>query len=102
MWLSPVQVAVIPIADRHREFCGKVLQRLKSVGIRAELDNRDERMNAKIRDAELKKIPYVLVVGDREIENGAVAVRGKKEGNLGSMGIEEFIRFLQNKLEAKE
>ena len=102
VWLSPVQVAVIPIADRHREFCGKVLQRLKSVGIRAELDDRDERMNAKIRDAELKKIPYVLVVGDREIENGAVAVRGKKEGNLGSMGIEEFIRFLQNKLEAKE
>ncbi len=102
VWLSPVQVAVIPIADRHREFCGKVLQRLKSVGIRAELDNRDERMNAKIRDAELKKIPYVLVVGDREVENGAVAVRGKKEGNLGSMGIEEFIRFLQNKLEAKE
>ncbi len=102
VWLSPVQVAVIPIADRHGEFCGKVLQRLKSVGIRAELDDRDERMNAKIRDAELKKIPYVLVVGDREIENGAVAVRGKKEGNLGSMGIEEFIRFLQNKLEAKE
>ena len=66
VWISPVQAMVIPIADRHVEYADKVLQKLKAAGIRAEVDSRGERMNAKIRDAQMQKIPYMLVVGDKE------------------------------------
>src|SRR5436190_12590383 len=75
VWLSPVQAVLIPIADRHQEYCKQVQARLRASGIRAQIDSGVERMNAKIRNAQMQKIPYMLVVGDREQENGAVAVR---------------------------
>ncbi len=102
VWLSPTQVRIIPIADRHKDYAKKVYEKLTSEGFRVEVDDRDERMNAKIRDAELMKIPYVLVVGDREVEQDTVSVRSKREGNLGSMSVEEFAQMLKLKVERKE
>ncbi len=102
VWLSPVQVMVIPIADRHVDYGRSLVDTLKSNGLRVEIDEREERMNAKIRSAELRKIPYILVVGDREVETGSVAVRSKREGNLGSMSLKEFLEYILGKVKAKE
>jgi threonyl-tRNA synthetase len=93
VWLSPVQAIVIPISDRHREYCIGVQERLKKAGFRVELAAGEERMNAKIRNAQLRKIPYMLVVGDREQEAGAVAVRLRSGEDLKSKTMEEFIEF---------
>ncbi len=102
LWLSPTQVRIVPIADRHVEYGRKVLSLLLSEGFRAELDDRDERMNAKIRDAELMKVPYVVVVGDREAEAGTVSVRSKREGSVGTMKVEEFLNLLREKVSRRE
>jgi len=91
VWLSPVQAVLIPIADRHREYCTNVQARLKAAGLRVEMDSGEERMNAKIRNAQLRKIPYMLVVGDREQEGGAVAVRLRSGEDLKSKTVEEFV-----------
>ena len=88
-WLAPVQAMVIPIADRHQEYAEQVRSRLAEAGVRSEADMRNERMNAKIRDAQLQKVPYMLVVGDREAEAGAVAVRLRSGENLGAMALED-------------
>ncbi|GHO92482.1 threonine--tRNA ligase [Reticulibacter mediterranei] len=91
VWLAPVQVMIIPIADRHAEYAGKVLVTLKEAGIRAEIDTRGERMNAKIRDAQLQKIPYMLVVGDKEAAADAVSVRLRSNVDLKSMPLNQFV-----------
>jgi len=91
VWLAPVQARIIPIADRHLEYAKGVLARLKAAGLRAELDDSAERMNAKIRAGQLQKIPYLLVVGDREAADGAVAVRLRTNENLGAMPLDGFI-----------
>jgi threonyl-tRNA synthetase len=91
VWLSPIQAMVIPIADRHREYCSNVQSRLKAAGLRVDIDAGEERMNAKIRNAQLLKIPYMLVVGDREQEGGAVSVRLRSGEDLKSKTIDEFI-----------
>ncbi|HVB24478.1 MAG TPA: threonine--tRNA ligase [Ktedonobacteraceae bacterium] len=91
VWLSPVQAMVIPIADRHIEYANKVLEQLKAAGVRTEVDERSERMNAKVRDAQMQKIPYMLVVGDKEAANNAVAVRLRTNENLGATPLPDFI-----------
>ncbi|MDH4137190.1 MAG: threonine--tRNA ligase [Anaerolineae bacterium] len=91
VWLAPVQVEVIPIADRHNEYAYQVAGRLREAGLRVEVDDSSERMQAKIRAAQLQKIPYMLVVGDREAEKGTVAVRLRTEEDLGPRPVEEFI-----------
>ncbi len=92
VWLAPVQAMVIPIADdRHADYARHVAERLRATGLRAEVDMRKERMNAKVRDAQLQKIPYMLVVGDKEKEAGAVAVRLRTNENLGAVPLDEFI-----------
>jgi threonyl-tRNA synthetase len=91
VWLAPVQVAIIPIADRHQEYANKVLKTLKAAGVRAELDARSERMNAKVRDAQLQKIPYMLVVGDKEAANETVSVRLRTNENLGATPLASFV-----------
>ncbi len=91
VWLSPVQAMIIPISDRHHEYASKVLETLKAAGIRVELDIRGERMNAKIRDAQLQKIPYMLVVGDKEATADAVSVRLRTNVDLKSMPLSQFI-----------
>ncbi len=93
VWLAPVQAMVIPIADRHQEYANQVVAQLKKQGIRAEADLSDGRMQAKIRDAQVQKVPYMLVVGDREAEAGAVSVRLRSGEDLKSMPVERFIEI---------
>ncbi len=96
VWISPVQAMVIPIADRHGEYANKVLEKLKAAGIRAEVDSRGERMNAKIRDAQMQKIPYMLVVGDKEAAAEAVSVRLRSNVDLKSIPLTQFVERVSN------
>jgi threonyl-tRNA synthetase len=91
VWLSPVQALIIPITDRHNTYAQQVLTSLKAAGIRAEVDSRSERMNAKIRDAQLQKIPYMLVIGDKETASDAVSVRLRTGVNLPALALPTFI-----------
>lgn len=93
VWLAPVQVVAIPIADRHVPYSNQVVEQLKAAGLRAKLDDRSERMNAKIRDAQNQKIPYMLVIGDQEMESNMVALRLRSGENPGPMGLEEFLKM---------
>ena len=101
VWLSPVQAMVIPIADRHQEYAAQVVEQLRGEGLRADLDVRAERMNAKIRDAQMQKIPYMLVVGDREAEGGQVSVRLRSEENLGPMPTAQFLERAKSDIAAR-
>ncbi|HEX7557302.1 MAG TPA: threonine--tRNA ligase, partial [Leptolinea sp.] len=92
VWLAPVQAIVIPIADRHVPYAQDVLAKLKAEGIRTEVDDRNDRMNAKIRDAQNQKIPYMLVVGDREMEQSQVALRLRNGENPGAISLDDFIQ----------
>jgi threonyl-tRNA synthetase len=91
VWLAPVQAIVLPIADRHNEYAARVQAELQEAGLRVELDDRSERVNAKIRDAQLQKVPYMLVVGDREAEAAAAAVRLRSGENLGALPLADVI-----------
>jgi threonyl-tRNA synthetase len=95
VWLAPVQATIIPIADRHLPYAYRVRDRLRDAGLRVEVDDGDERMQAKIRSAQLQKIPYMLVVGDREVNEESLAVRLRTNENIGSMSIERFITMVQ-------
>ena len=101
VWLAPVQAKIIPIADRHQEYANKVLDILKSAGVRAEVDSRSERMNAKVRDAQLMKIPYMLVVGDKEASENAVAVRLRTNENLGATPLDTFVARITDIIKTK-
>ncbi len=94
VWLAPVQVRVLPITDRHMEYAQKVVDDLDLKGIRVELDSRNEKVGFKIREAQAQKIPYMLVIGDKETENGTVAVRHRARGDLGAMSAGEFVNNL--------
>lgn len=98
LWLAPVQGLVIPIADRHVEYANKVADDLRVEGLRVEVDDRNEKTGYKIREAQLHKIPYMLVVGDREQEAGAVAVRSRSKGDLGAVSVGDLIRQLKKEL----
>jgi threonyl-tRNA synthetase len=101
VWLAPVQAKLIPITDRNVEYARKVEAQLRAAGLRTEVDTRSERMQAKIRDAQLEKVPYMLVIGDREAEAGAVAVRLRTEENLGARPVEDFIAMAQEAVREK-
>jgi threonyl-tRNA synthetase len=101
VWLAPVQAIVLPIADRHLAFGATVIERLRAAELRAELDERTESVARKIRDAELRKIPYMLVVGDRELESDEVAVREHREGDTGSVPVGTFVQRLQTETESR-
>ena len=100
-WLSPVQVKLLPIIDKHHDYAYEVKAKLEAKGIRVEVDTRNEKIGYKIREAQLDKTPYMLVIGDKEMENGAVAVRSRKEGDLGSMAVQEFIDKIVEEIETK-
>jgi threonyl-tRNA synthetase len=91
LWLAPVQAIVLPISDRHLEYAASVRDRLKAAGLRADLDERQEKIGYKIREAQLQKVPYMLVVGDRESADGTVSVRTRKGGDQGSQALHQFI-----------
>jgi threonyl-tRNA synthetase len=101
LWLAPVQTVVMPITDRQLEYAKKVQARLEQAGIRSHLDDRKEKVNLKIRDAQLQKVPYMLVVGEREAEAGAVAVRHRKHADMGAKPLEEFIADVKKLVETK-
>jgi len=101
VWLAPVQAVVMPITDRHAEYAQKVFDQLKAAGLRVELDDRKEKVNLKIREAQLQKIPYMLVVGDREAQDGTVSVRNRKHADQGVQKIEEFIVQIQRLVDSK-
>jgi threonyl-tRNA synthetase len=101
LWLAPVQAVVIPIADRHNEYAEGVQRRLLEAGLRVEVDRRTERMNAKIRDAQLQKVPYMLVVGDREAEAGAAAVRRRSGEDLKAMPVEAIVERMAEEVKGK-
>ena len=97
LWLAPVQVAVLPITDRINEYAEKVASELKAAGFRTEVNLRSEKIGAKIRDAQLQKVPYMLVLGDKELEDKKIAVRERKQGDIGVMSLEEFIGVIAQK-----
>ena len=99
LWLAPTQVMVIPITDRHVPYSSTVRSRIESAGFRVEVDQLNERMNAKIRRAQLQKIPYMLIVGDREEESGCVSVRSRNSGDLGAIVIDDLIRQMQEEID---
>lgn len=100
-WLAPIQAEVIPIAERHTAYARELLARLQTEGIRGHIDERNERMNAKIREAQIQKIPYMLVVGDREIEANAAAVRLRSGENLGATSVDEIIARIKLEIETR-
>jgi threonyl-tRNA synthetase len=101
VWLAPVQATVLPIAERHLDYCRQVRSQLEAAGIRADVDNRNEKVNLKIREAQLQKIPYMLVVGDREAQNGQVSVRNRKHGDRGVKSVAEFIGEVRQLIDTK-
>ncbi len=102
MWLAPTQVKILPIADRHFDYAYDIKKELEAKGMRVEIDDRSEKIGYKIREAQLQKVPYMFVVGDKDIENNAVSVRHRKEGDLGSMPLSEFIAMAEKEIETKE
>jgi threonyl-tRNA synthetase len=94
LWLAPLQALVLPVSDRHLEYAEQVVERLTAAGLRARADDRGESIGRKIRDAELAKVPYMLVVGDREAASAAAALRRHKEGDLGTLPLDEIITRL--------
>ena len=101
LWLAPVQVEVIPVSERHLEYAAKVRDQMRAAGLRCELDTRNEKMGYKIREAQMMKIPYMLVVGDKEIENNTVAVRSRAGGDLGVMEPDAFLAKAKEEIDTK-
>ncbi len=98
LWLAPDQVVVMPISEKYNDYAKKVLNFLNNSDIRTLIDERNEKIGKKIRDNETKKIPYLLIVGEREAENGQVSVRKQGEGDQGSMSLEDFRDFILNQI----
>lgn len=98
LWLAPTQIIILPIADRHADYANEVAARLKAEGLRVSVDSRNEKTGFKIREAQIQKIPYMLIVGDREASEGKASVRKRESGDLGAMPVDEFIASLRNEL----
>ena len=101
LWLAPEQVRIMPIADRHTAYAGQILKQLEEAGVRASVDGSNERISYKIRQAQVEHVPYMAVVGDKEIAAGAVAVRSRSAGDLGPLPVVQFIARLQEEVAAK-
>ena len=98
-WLAPVQVKILPITDRQHEYAKELAQKMMDEDIRVEVDDRNEKIGYKIREAQMQKVPYMLVIGDKEIENGSVGVRSRKDGDIGQMNQDEFIEKVKHEVE---
>jgi threonyl-tRNA synthetase len=101
VWLAPVQVTVLPITDKQTAYANEVAEKLKAAGARVTVDDRNEKVNLKILQAQLQKVPYMLVVGGREAEAGKVAVRHRKKGDLGPVPLEDFIKTVTEDITSK-
>jgi threonyl-tRNA synthetase len=102
LWLAPVQVRILPISDRFAEYAQKVHKSLRSAGLRAEIDDRNEKIGKKIRDTELMKVPYMFVIGEKEVENDAVSVRKQGKGDTGMFPLSEIILNLKSEKENRQ
>ena len=100
-WLAPVQVKFLPVADRHQDYCRELMSKLQAVGVRCELDDRSEKIGFKIRSAQLEKIPYMILVGDKDIEAGTISVRSRKNGDEGATTLDEFISRITVEIASK-
>ena len=101
MWLAPTQVKLLAVADRHLDYVYEVKKALEAEGMRVEVDGRSEKIGYKIREAQLEKVPYMFIIGDKDIEAGTVSVRHRKEGDLGAMKLEEFIAMAREEIDSK-
>jgi threonyl-tRNA synthetase len=101
VWLAPVQAVVLPISDRHVEYAQAVKEKLAAAGLRVELDDRNEKVNAKIREAQVHQIPYMLVVGDREAEDDSASVRHRRQGDLGAKKVDEVVAMIRKQAEER-
>ena len=101
VWLSPVQAVLIPIADRHLDYVHKVEAELREYGVRVQIDDRSERMNLKIREAQMNKVPFMLVIGDKEIASSHISLRLRTGKDAGSVAIAELINRMKSIIEAK-
>ena len=101
-WMAPEQVRFLPVTDRAADYCAEQARKLTAQGFRVEVDSRNEKIGKKIREAQLEKIPYMLVVGDRDMEAGTVSPRHRAEGDLGAMSLDEFSAMLRQVVDSKE
>ncbi len=101
MWLAPTQIKILPIADRHHDYAYEVKRALEAKGMRVEMDDRSEKIGYKIREAQLEKVPYMIILGDKDIESNTVSVRARKAGDLGAMTLEEYIARAQEEIDSK-
>ena len=102
LWLAPIQIAVMNIADRQAEYCRQICEELEKQGFRVKLDLRNEKIGFKIREHSMQRVPYLLIIGDKELEDGTIAVRSQKGENLGAMSIEDFTKRLRNEIEERK
>lgn len=100
-WLSPVQVKFLPVADRHQDYCREVMSKLQAVGVRCELDDRSEKTGFKIRSAQMEKVPYMIIVGDKDIEANTISVRSRKNGDEGATSVDEFLSRIVTEIATK-
>ena len=100
-WMAPVQVKFLPIADRHQDYAREMIAKLQAVGVRCELDDRSEKIGFKIRSAQMEKIPYMILVGDKDIEAGTISVRSRKNGDEGATSIDDFIARITEEIDSK-
>ena len=101
MWLAPTQIKILPIADRHHDYAYEVKKALEAKGMRVEMDDRSEKIGYKIREAQLEKVPYMIILGDKDIEGNTVSIRARKAGDLGAMTLEDFIARATEEIETK-
>ena len=100
IWLTPDQVIILPISEKYQKYAEKVLSFLNNSDLRAQIDDRSEKTGRKIRDAELKRIPYMLIVGEKEEMNETVSVRKQGEGDMGTFAIQDFVKHVQSEIES--
>ncbi|HBC96357.1 MAG TPA: threonine--tRNA ligase, partial [Clostridium sp.] len=100
-WLAPVQVEVMDITDDQKDYADKIIKELKDEDIRVEADLRNEKIGYKIREAQMQKVPYMIILGDREVKEKGISVRSRKNGDLGSMSLDDFIAKLKEEISQK-
>lgn len=102
VWLAPVQIKFLPISDKHLAYCKDLAKKFKELGIRVEVDESGEKIGYKIRKAQMEKVPYMAVVGDKEMENGTLGLRDRSKGDLGAKPIDEVVAHIQKLTETRE
>ena len=102
LWLAPTQVAVLPLSDRHNEAAAKIVAQLQDADLRVKLDERSETIKYRIRDAQVDQIPYMVIIGDKELENNQIALRHRRQGDIGTMSVDELLAKLKKEIDTKE